>query len=95
MPGVTTGMTLLRSATTVGIVDRAVTELFLTGRAFDQRDRHCMIDAELALEAFVRGLLAGQFEHQRVHLEVDALDLVRRSACFRCATESRHRSPDA
>jgi len=39
--------------------------LFLAGAAFDDGDRRRMIDAELAFEADLRGLLAGQFKQLR------------------------------
>ncbi len=40
----------------------------------DDRHRGAVIDAELALEAGTRGLLAGELEHERMHPELDDLD---------------------
>jgi hypothetical protein len=51
-----------------GIIYGPVAELLFTARAFDERYRNGVIDAELALETGLRSLLARQFKHQRVTL---------------------------
>jgi hypothetical protein len=43
----------------------------------DDRDRNRMVDAELPVEPGLRGLLDGEFEHQRVHGKIDPLDIAR------------------
>src|SRR5208337_4459089 len=65
-----------------GIVDRAIAKLLLSAGALDKRDRNGVIDAELAFEAIVRTWLAGEFEHQRIHLELHALELIRGKLVF-------------
>ena len=39
-----------------------------------------MVHAELGLQAVCRLFFAGEFEHQRMHFELDALHLLRRDA---------------
>ena len=57
----------------VGAVDDVVGELVFGRAAEDQARGAAVVDAELGLQAVGRLLLAGEFEHQRVHLELDAL----------------------
>jgi hypothetical protein len=60
----------------VGAVDDGVGELVLAGAAEGQARGTAVVDAELGLQAVGRLLLAGELEHQRMHLELDALDLL-------------------
>src|SRR5690606_25229957 len=48
----------------------------------DKAGRATMVDAELALQTIGRFLLACQLEHQRMHLQVDACQVVGRYAFF-------------
>ena len=52
---------------------------------------HAWIHAELAFEPGARRALAGELEHQRVHAQVDALDVVRRAGRARCAAARSRR----
>ena len=64
-----------RSATTVGIANARVGELRFAGVAVDDRDGRAVIHAELAFEPDLRVRLAGELEHERMHLELDRRDV--------------------
>ena len=57
-------------------IDDRVVVLGLAGAPEDQPGGEAVVDAELALEPVLRLLLAGELEHQRMHLELDALDVL-------------------
>ena len=61
-----------------GLTDPLVGELLDARRARGDRDGGGEVDAELAFETGLRRSLAGQFEHERMHGQVDAIDRVGR-----------------
>ena len=81
--------TLRRSATMSRIVDDRVGELVFARAAEDQARRAAVVDAELALQAVLRLLLAGELEHQRMHAQLDALDVLGPARrCSRSCTQA-------
>ena len=63
-------------------VDAFVRVFMLAGAAVQQADGARMVDAELALEPSDRRLFAGQFQHQRMHLQRDLRNVGRFQIVF-------------
>src|SRR5207244_6661462 len=61
---------------------RAIAALRYSAAPFDESDRRRVINAELSLEAGLWCFLARQLHHQRMNLQLDAIDLVGRELMF-------------
>jgi hypothetical protein len=66
-----------------------VGELGLAGLAKGQAGGAAVVHAELGLQAVRRLLLAGELQHQRMHLQLDAFDLLWRDALGRAIGRRR------
>ena len=64
-------VTRSRSATISGSRTFASLNSRFAGGAVDDRQRGREVDAELAFEPGLRRFLAGQLEHERMHVELD------------------------
>src|SRR6201999_1808201 len=63
-----------------GVPQARIGELSLATRAVEDRGGRAVINAELAFETDLRPRLAGEFEYERMHAELDAFDRPGRQA---------------